>query len=89
MAVIEPSSGYLVFVDYPEDPPETVWIEADGEDQARDRAAEFCVGEEGDNPFRPVGPAQEVTITVPHDDEVEEQDPRVGTEVRVWKLSVF
>jgi hypothetical protein len=81
--------GYIVLVDQPDDWPDTVWIEADGEDQARDRAAEFCCSEDGEEPFRPVGPAELVAITVPRDPEVDEQDPRVGSEVEVWKLSVY
>lgn len=83
--------SYLVIVDDPRDWPETVWIEADAEDTARDRAAEFCAGEHGVSPFRPVGPAERVTVTVPRDNDLadDDQDPRVGTEVEVWKVSVF
>jgi hypothetical protein len=88
MPDIERSSGYIVLVDQPDDWPETVWIEADTEDQARDRAAEFCCDENEVSPCRPVGPAERVTVTVPHDDEVDEQDPRVGTDVELWKISV-
>lgn len=80
--------SYIVLVDNPDDWPETVWVEADTEDQARDRAAEFCCDEHGAIPYRPVGPAERVTVTVPRDEEVDDQDPRVGTEVEVWKVSV-
>ena len=80
---------YLVFVDQPDDWPETVWIEADTEDEARDRAAEFCCDENEVSPCRPVGPAKRVIITVPSDDEhVKGEYPRAGTEVEVWRISV-
>lgn len=86
-----------VLIDEPEDGwCETVgWVEAIvDEDRARDALAEFCVDDNGNEPFRPTGPAERVHLRLsnpaadPEDQRWVKCRPAAKTAVEFWEIVV-